>query len=92
MRHGIATPVSSEMKDCLTYKFGRDAVEFARQRQEIRHRPKTSIIRKRANHGVQATRASIGESVKPELQPTYADTFKMKRFLAIDHCAIQDHW
>ena len=92
MRHGIATPVSSEMKDCLTYKFGRDAVELARQRQEIRHRPRTALVVSRSKHEVQATRASIGESVKPEVPPSYADTFKMKRFLAIDHCAIQDHW
>lgn len=92
MTHGIATPVSSEMKDCLTYKFGRDAVEFARKKQEIRHRPKTAIVVSRSNHVTLPTRATIGESVKPEVPPSYADTFKMKRFLAIDHYAIKDYW
>ena len=92
MVHGIPTPVNSEMKDCLTYKFCRDAVERARQKQTIRHMPKEDELRRKANHGVQPTRASRGHTVKPPEEPSYADTFKMKRFLAIDHYAIDDKW
>ncbi|OHT14966.1 hypothetical protein TRFO_14629 [Tritrichomonas foetus] len=92
MVHGIPTPVTSEMKDCLTYQCGRDAVERAKQKQTLRHMPTPTTIKRQTNHGIKQTRASRGHSVKRNVSPSKADNFKMKRFLAIDHCAIVDHW
>jgi hypothetical protein len=92
MTHGIGTPVSTEMKDSLTWRYGREAVERARSRQIRRHTPKATDLKKRVNHGIKLTRASRGETVKPPPAPTVADTFKMQRFLAIDRYAIDDTW
>ncbi|OHS92910.1 hypothetical protein TRFO_40766 [Tritrichomonas foetus] len=95
MVHGVQYHIENEMKKCLEYQYGRDAVEKARRRQEIRQQRMSSPQVQRAEiykRRLTTTRASRGHSVKPELPPSYADTFKMKRFLAIDHYAIDDKW
>lgn len=94
MTHGIATPVTSEMKDCLTYKYGREAKENAIKEKELRQRTTTPKVSRRATlaSGARPTRASKGHSHKQVEVDDHVKSFKMKRFLAIDHCAIQDHW
>jgi hypothetical protein len=90
MTHGKPTPISTEMKDSLEWRYGRDAVERARSRQTLRHMPKADDLKKRVNHGIKPTRASRGETVKPPPPLTVADTFKMQRFLDINRYAIDD--
>lgn len=95
MVHGVQNHIVHEMKQCLEYQYGRDAVEQARKRQELRQkRLQSPQLNKGKMHqrALLATRATRGESVKPQVAPTHADNFKMKRFLAIDHYAINDKW
>ena len=96
MTHGISTPVSSEMKDCLTWKFGRDAKARALARREyeltstkhqIKQSKRTTLAR-----ASRATRASRGHTYVAYKQPKESDTFKIKRFANIDHYAIDDKW
>ena len=96
MVHGISTPVSSEMKDCLTWKFGREAKERALARREyelkstkhqIRQSKKTTLAR-----ASRATRASRGHTYVAYKQPKESDTFKIKKYAEIDHYAIDDKW
>ena len=96
MVHGISTPVSSEMKDCLTWKFGRDAKAKALARREyemtstkhqIKNAKKTTLQR-----AARATRASRGHTVVPYKPPKESEVFKIKRFAEIDHYAIDDKW
>jgi hypothetical protein len=90
--HGKPSPVSTDMKACLSWQSGREAVERGKQRQALRHAPRPSDLRRRVNHGIKLTRASRGHTVKPPGPPTRASTFKMGRFLAIDRYAIDDKW
>jgi hypothetical protein len=92
MVHGIPTPVTTDMRDTLTWQFGRDAVERARTRQTTRHLPPLDGHKPRVVTGnVKLTKAARGETVKPPPPLTYGDTFKMRRFLAIDRYAIDDN-
>jgi hypothetical protein len=91
MVHGIPTPVTTDMKDTLTWQFGRDAVERARERQTTRHLPPIDGHKPRAISGaVKLTKAARGETVKPPPPLTFGDTYKMRRFLAINRYAIDD--
>jgi hypothetical protein len=90
MVHGITTPVSTEMKETITWQAGREAVERARARQARRHRGTVSALKKRPMEGVKLTKAARGHMVKPPPPLTYADTFKLARFRNIDHWAIDD--
>ncbi|OHS99336.1 hypothetical protein TRFO_34241 [Tritrichomonas foetus] len=95
MVHGVQYHIENEMKKCLEYQYGRDAVEKAREKQRIRQEKlasPTNKMSKAYSRRLLTTRATRGHSVKPEPQPSYADTFKMKRFLAIDRYAIEDKW
>lgn len=95
MVHGVQYHIENEMKKCLEYQYGRDAVENARKRQALRQQRMASPQVSKAQlykRSHLATRATRGHSVKPEVPPTYADTFKMKRFLAINRYAIDDKW
>jgi hypothetical protein len=92
MTHGVLTPVSTDMKNVMTWQPGREALEKAKQKQTMRNSPKPDELRRKANHGIRPTRASIGHTVQPPSPPTRADTFKMKRFLDIDRYAIDDQW
>jgi hypothetical protein len=92
MVHGMPTPVTSEMKGILTWQYGREAVDRARDRQTVRHMPAAEVLKHTATRGVKPTRASRGHTVKPPPPPTLAETFKMKRFLDIDRHAIDDTW
>lgn len=95
MVHGVQNHIEHEMKQCLEYQYGRDAVEQARQRQALRQKRLQSPSMNRGKmqqRALLATKATRGESVKPVVPPTHADNFKMKRFLAIDHYAIKDKW
>ena len=96
MTHGVHTPVSSEMKDCLTWKFGRDAKERALAKKEfelrstkhqIRQSRKTTLAR-----ASRPTRASCGHTYVQYKTPKESDTFKIKRYAEIDHYAIDDKW
>ena len=96
MCHGIHTPVSSEMDDCLTFKFARDAKARAMAKREleatsakraIRASKKTTLAR-----GMRATRASRGHTYVAYTPPKESDTFKMKKFTSIDRYAIDDKW
>jgi hypothetical protein len=88
MVHGISTPVTTEIQGTLTWQFGRDAVERARARRL----PPLESTKRTLTHGPKMTKAARGETVKPAPPPTFADTFKMRRFLAIDRYAIDDRW
>lgn len=93
MTFGMPTPPCTEMKGCLTYQYCREAKERAKASQTFRANsvsiksPRPSLSR-----GLRPTRASRGHTVRMPSAPTHADTFKMKRFLAIDHYAIDDKW
>ena len=91
MIHGIPTPVNSEMKECLTWQGYKDAKAKAlrkRARDEAKKSQKASGKLK----GIRHTKASRGHSYKPDPPPSYADTFKIKRFKDIDRYAIVDYW
>ena len=95
MVHGIQYHIDNEMKKCLEYQYGRDAVEKARRAQEKRVSRESSPKYQMSNaysRRLLPTRATIGHSVKPDPQPTYADTFKIKRFRDIGRYAIDDKW
>ncbi len=95
MVHGIQYHIDNEMKKCLEYQYGRDAVEKARRAQERRVSRESSPRYQMSNaysRRLLPTRATIGHSYKPEPQPTYADTFKIKRFRDIGRYAIDDKW
>jgi hypothetical protein len=89
--HGKPTPAKSEIRDILTWQGGRDAVDRARDRQTTRSLD-TGARLTRGIGTIRQTRASRGHTVKPLPPPTLAETFKMKRFLAIDRYAIDDTW
>jgi hypothetical protein len=91
MIHGIPTPVTTDMRDTLTWQFGRDAVERARDRQTVRHLPPIDGQKRRAVTGtVKLTKAARGETVKPPPPLTYGDTYKIRRFADIGRYAIDD--
>jgi hypothetical protein len=90
MVHGIPTPVTTEMRDTLTWQYGRDAVERARMRQTKRHLPTDDNLKRRVNQGGKYTKATRGETVKPPPPLTYGDTYKIARFRDIGHYAIDD--
>jgi hypothetical protein len=91
LAHGVPTPVTTDMKDTLTWQFGRDAVERARERQTVRHLPPIDGSKKRGlSGGVKLTKATRGETVKPAPPVTYGDTFKLRRFADIGRYAIDD--
>jgi hypothetical protein len=90
MVHGIPTPVTTEMRDTLTWQYGRDAVERARTRQMKRHLATTDIVKRKVTQGVKYTKAARGETVKPPPPLTYGDTFKIGRFRDIGRYAIDD--
>ena len=96
MVHGIHTPYVSEMEDCLTFKTGREAKERAlakRQREMERMSLKTAHSRKNiTQRSMRPTRASLGHQYIAHPPEKPSDTFKMKRFLEIDHYAIDDKW
>jgi hypothetical protein len=91
MVHGRPTPARTEIRDTITWQGGRDAVERARDKQTARSLD-TAARPTRGIGAVKQTRASRGHTVKPPPPPTHAETFKMKRFLAIDRYAIDDTW
>ena len=95
MVHGVQYHIEKEMRKCLEYEYGRMAVEKAREKQRKRMEaledPKNKN-NKAYLRRLLTTKASRGHAVKPQLPPTPAETFKMKRFLAIDHYAIEDKW
>lgn len=93
MTHGIHTEYDNGMSDCLTYATARKAKEDAMKKREIMNtrsirKQESSITKKK----IRPTRASRGHTYKPDPPPSYADTFKMKRFREIDHYAIKDYW
>jgi nucleoid-associated protein YgaU len=88
MIHGIPTPVTTEMQRTLTWQFGRDAVERAKERRL----PPLEATKGIRFHGPKWNKAARGETVKQPPPATYADNFKMKRFLAINRYAIDDRW
>lgn len=97
MTHGVATPVSSEMVDCLTWRTSREAKARALKTRELeatRMRTSGDRVNRRATaaRAARPTRASRGHTHKGYVPPKESETFKMKRFLAIDHCAIESHW
>ena len=95
MVHGCQYHIEHEMKKCLEYEYGRRAVEKARERQRKRQEELNSPNNK-ANPAfarrLLTTKATRGHAYKPPPPPSVADTFKMKRFLAIDRYAIEDKW
>ena len=91
MVHGIPTPVSSEMKDCLTWQGYREAKERAVRKREVqaaRKQVKDAMRPKGPRH----TRASRGHTRKPDPPPSYADTYKIPRFRDIKGYKIDDKW
>lgn len=91
MVHGIPTPPLTGVKDCLNWAGYKEAKQKAierRERQKERKAKNASLKPK----GIHYTRAARGHSHKPDPPPSYADTFKMKRFTNIDHYAIKDYW
>ena len=91
MVHGIPTPVTSEMKECLTGQGYRDAKAKALRRREIRaarKEAKASLKSDRKRY----TRAARGQTCKPDTPPSYADTYKIPRFRDIEGYAIDDKW
>jgi hypothetical protein len=88
--HGIPTPVATEMRGTLTWQFGRDAVECARERQTARHSTADGGKPTVVNGRVRWIKAARGEAVKQAPPATLAQAFKMKRFTAIDRHAIDD--
>lgn len=95
MVHGVQYHIDNEMKKCLEYQYGRDAVEKARKSQERRvareSDPKYQMNNARSRR-LLPNKATIGHSVKPDPQPTYAETFKISRFRDIGRYAINDRW
>ena len=91
MVHGIPTPASSEMKECLTWQSGREAKERAMRLRQIREARKEAREARKPK-GVRHTRASRGETYKPDPPPTYAETYKIPRFRDIEGYAIDDKW
>ncbi|OHS99725.1 hypothetical protein TRFO_33804 [Tritrichomonas foetus] len=91
MVHGIPTPVSTEMKECLTWQGYKDAKAKALARREVQkaRKAKKAAVKPK---GIRHTRASRGESYKPDPPPSYADTYKIPRFRDIDRYAIVDYW
>jgi hypothetical protein len=90
MVHGIPTPVTTEMRDTLTWQYGRDAVERGRSRQTKRHLATTTKVQRTLSQGVKYTKATRGETVKPLPPTTYGDEFKIARFRDIGRYAIDD--
>ena len=80
------------MKDCLTYRCGREAKERAIRMKQLHSEEPKSAKKVTLKSASRPTRASRGQTYKPPGEPTKADTFKMKRFLSIQRCAIQDKW
>lgn len=91
MVHGIPTPVSSEMKDCLTWQGYREAKERAVRMREIKAARKEARQAMRPK-GVRHTRASRGHTYKPDPPPTYAETYKIPRYRDIQGYKIDDKW
>ena len=97
MVHGIHTPYTSEMEDCLTFKTGREAKEraLAKRQRDLERSFLKSAKNSRKNitqRSMQPTKASLGHQYIAHPPEKPSDTFKMKRFLAIDHYAIDDKW
>jgi hypothetical protein len=90
MVHGVQTPVNTEMRDTITWQYGRDAVERARERQVRRHSPSGDTMKKRRHRPVKYTKAARGETVKPPPPQTYGDSFKINRFEQVGRYAIDD--
>jgi hypothetical protein len=88
--HGITTPVSTEMRETLTWQAGRDAVERARSRQATRHLPSVEIVKRRSWQGVKLTKGARGETVKGSPPRTHGDDYKIPRFRDIGRYAIDD--
>lgn len=91
MVHGIPTPPLTGVKDCLNWAGYKEAKERALQRRELQKMKKDRQDAMKPK-GVRYTRAARGHSHKPDPPPSYADTFKIKRFRDIDHYAIDDRW
>ncbi|EAY04246.1 hypothetical protein TVAG_474520 [Trichomonas vaginalis G3] len=96
MTHGIPTPVTSEMKECLTWYYGREAKERALAKRALeastRARASTATTSSIRSRATRPTRASIGHTKVCYVAPRESDTFKIKRFADIDHYAIVDYW
>lgn len=94
MRHGIPTPLKSEISDCLTYRPLHEAIARAWRKKEIQNEIRKA--RKKAKPTFQtasrSTKASRGHTFKGAPPPTLADTFKLKRFTDITRHKIVDHW
>ncbi|EAY15222.1 hypothetical protein TVAG_202160 [Trichomonas vaginalis G3] len=93
MVHGKATPTFSEMDDCMHFKTGRaleqKAWEKKRAEQERRSLDQSKGTIAQRSH--RPTKASIGHQYVAK-EPNPVDSFKMKRFLAINRCSVVDHW
>ena len=96
MTHGVHYDIVNEMEDCLTFKTGREAKERAlakRQREMQRNTYLKSNTRQAiTQRSTRPTRASLGHQHVAYVPEKPADTFKMKRFCDVDHCAIDDKW
>lgn len=91
MVHGIPTPPLTGVKDCLNWAGYKEAKQKALERRERQKERKARNAALKPK-GIHYTRAARGHSHKPDPPPSYADTFKMKRFTSIDHYAIKDYW
>lgn len=93
MTHGIATPTWSEMDDCMHFKTARELEQqaWARKRAAQEKLAKDKYKGSIAQRAARPTKASIGHTFV-EKDPSPIDSFKMKRFLAIDRHVVVDHW
>lgn len=91
MVHGRPNHVKSEIKDCLTWQGYKEAKEKAIQTREVKS-ARRQVKASMKPRGIRHTRASRGHTHKPEAPPSYADTFKIKRFRDIEGYAIEDKW
>jgi hypothetical protein len=90
MAHGKPSPPSTDLKGCLTYQFLRESIEQGRERQAALHSPHAEVSAPKVSHGVRHTRASREHTLKPSPSPTFAETFKIQRYVDIDRYAIDD--
>jgi hypothetical protein len=92
MIHGIETPVNTEMKDTITWQYGRNAVQWGREKQARRHASNQNGKKKRiATQGVKYSKAARGETVKPPEPETYGDAFRIERLKERGRYAIDTH-
>jgi len=95
MTHGKKTSVSNEINDCVTFKTCRDAKEKAVAKKLAQAELGKSVqfsSKVTWSRAARPTKASRGHTYQPYRSPRESETFKMKRFLNIEHGLVHKEW